>query len=76
MAQGADPSGIQFVTVGAPGNPAYAGPDPGHNVGGRGSVGYEYRIGLTEVTTGQWMEFMNAARARPDPIPYISFPAF
>ncbi|MBS0195478.1 MAG: hypothetical protein JSR77_01845 [Planctomycetes bacterium] len=48
-----DPSGIEFVTVGAPGNPAYAGPDNNNAVTGRGSVGYEYRIGKTEVTTAQ-----------------------
>ncbi|MBS0197497.1 MAG: SUMF1/EgtB/PvdO family nonheme iron enzyme [Planctomycetes bacterium] len=54
-----DPSGIEFVTIGAPGNPAYAGPDNNNAVTGRGSVGYEYRIGKTEVTTAQWMEFFN-----------------
>ncbi|MEL6796332.1 MAG: SUMF1/EgtB/PvdO family nonheme iron enzyme [Planctomycetota bacterium] len=28
---------------------------------GRGSVGYEYRIGRTEIKTSQWVEFVNAA---------------
>lgn len=69
-----DPSGIEFVTVGSPGNPAYNGPDPDGTVAGRGSVGYAYRIGKTEVTSAQWLEFMNAAKARPDPIPFISEP--
>ncbi|MBL9002355.1 MAG: hypothetical protein JNK25_14585, partial [Phycisphaerae bacterium] len=55
-----DPSGIDFVTVGAPGNPAYSGPDVNQTVTGRGSVPYEYRLGRTEVTTAQWMEFYEA----------------
>ncbi len=52
---------IEFVTIGDPGNPGYSGPNPpGYtNVQGRGAVGYEYRIGKYEVTTAQWMEFVN-----------------
>ena len=50
---------FQFSTIGAPGNPAYNGPDPFKLVTGRGSVAYEYRIGTLEVTTSQWMEFVN-----------------
>ena len=60
---------IDFVTVGSPGNPAYRGPDPFDRVTGRGSVGYEYRIGRTEVTTAQWMEFYNTFKARADAVP-------
>lgn len=70
-----DPSGITFVTVGAPGNPAYRGEDPFGNVTGRGSVPYEYRIGQTEVTTAQWMEFYNAFKARPDFVDDNALPA-
>ncbi len=69
----ADPSGIEFVTIGAPGNPAYAGPDNNNAVTGRGSVGYEYRIGKTEVTTAQWMEFFNHFDSR---VPWIDTPLF
>jgi len=54
-----DPSGIDFVTVTHPGNPAYTGFDPFGYTSGRGSVGYEYRLGRTEVTTAQWIEFFN-----------------
>src|SRR5262249_55242049 len=52
---------IQFVTVGAPGNPGYPNPSPpGYfSVQGRGEADYEYRIGKYEVTTAQWMEFVN-----------------
>ena len=67
-----DPSGIDFVTIGAPGNPAYAGPDNNNLVTGRGSVPYEFRIGRTEVTTAQWVEFYNAFYGR---VPSINLPA-
>ncbi|GJQ30069.1 MAG: hypothetical protein HBSAPP03_19530 [Phycisphaerae bacterium] len=72
-----DPSGIDFVTIGAPGNAAWDGtgitPDGDPRVIGRGSVGYEYRIGRTEVTTAQWVEFFNAAYDRPqsDWLPHL-----
>jgi formylglycine-generating enzyme required for sulfatase activity len=62
-------SGIEFSRISALSNAAYAGHDP-FNVGvvGRGSVSYEYSIGRLEVTTAQWVEFYNAALARPDPL--------
>ncbi|MBL9001677.1 MAG: SUMF1/EgtB/PvdO family nonheme iron enzyme, partial [Phycisphaerae bacterium] len=66
-----DPSGIDFVTIGAPGNPAYAGPDPNNSVTGRGGVDYEYRLGRTEVTSAQWMEFYNAFWGRA---PHLTLP--
>lgn len=53
--------GIDFVRVGAPGNAAYA--PPGGFQSGRaaeGRVDYEYRIGRTEITGGQWQEFVLA----------------
>jgi formylglycine-generating enzyme required for sulfatase activity len=60
-----DPSGIDFVTIGAVGNAPIVQPNPDEPTHGRGSVGYEYRIGRTEVTTAQWVEFFNAAFDRP-----------
>ena len=62
------PDGFDWVTVGAPNNPAYNGPDPENLVTGRGSVGYEYRMGRTEITTAQWMEYINTFTARANPI--------
>jgi len=47
------------VTSGASGSPAYKGPDPTGRVTGRGSVGYEFKLSRTEVTTAQWVEFYN-----------------
>jgi formylglycine-generating enzyme required for sulfatase activity len=55
--------GIDFVTVGAMNNAPLTRsgfPDfPNSPSVGRGSVSYEYRIGRTEITTAQWMQFVN-----------------
>ncbi len=69
---------IEFVTIGAPGNPAYNVPSPpGHfNVQGRGSVAYEYRIGKYEVTTAQWMEFVNTYSVLGGKWTFFAAPAF
>jgi formylglycine-generating enzyme required for sulfatase activity len=71
-----DPSGIDFVTIGSPGNPAYQSSNPNDLVNGRGSVDYSYRIGRDEVPTSLWVQFFNDAFDRPasDSIPFISFP--
>ena len=52
--------GFNFITIGDVGNAAYAGTDPTGIVSGRGSVDYKYRMARTEVTTSQYVEFMNA----------------
>lgn len=57
----ADIAGLNFVTVGDPGNPAYTGSPAGSlNINGRGSVGYHFRISQTEITTTQYLEFLHA----------------
>ncbi len=69
--------GIEFVTIGAAGNAPWQGNGtPGDIVVGRGSVNYEYRIGRYEVTTSQWVAFMNAAFDRPadDRLPFLQPP--
>lgn len=66
-----DPSGIDFVTVGAVGNRPYDGPDINGIMTGRGQVNYEYRLGRTEVTTAQWMEFYNLFADR---VPHVNVP--
>ena len=65
-----DDFGIDFVTVGAPGNAAYNGPDSifSFSVKGRGSVPYAYRISRTEVTMGDWFEFLQAYAPFVDPL--------
>jgi formylglycine-generating enzyme required for sulfatase activity len=64
-----DWTGIDFVTVGSPNNPAYNRDDPQGLITGRGSTSYEFRMGRYEVTTGQWMEFYNTFKARSDSVP-------
>ncbi len=65
----------EFVTIGNPGNANWN--SPVDNMRGNGGIGYEYRIGRTEINTTQWVAFLNAAVARPsnDRIPYISVPS-
>lgn len=55
---------FDFVTIGAPGNPAFDGFDPNGFVRGRGSVPYEYRMAREEISTSQWLEFFNTFAAR------------
>ena len=53
--------GVEFSVIGSPGNGAFRSdqrPDQ-YPVQGRGSVPYEYGLARTEVTTAQWMEFVN-----------------
>ena len=47
---------IEMVTVGDPGNAP--------NAEGFGAVPYTYRIGVVEVTIGQYTEFLNAVAAK------------
>lgn len=50
--------GIEFSHITHPGNSPYNSQFSFN--GAAGSVGYEYRIARTEVTCGQWVEFLNA----------------
>ncbi len=72
QARGQQSYGIDFVTVGAPGNAAYHDPNPpeGSLVQDRGGVSYSYRIGRLETTTSQWMEFLNAYAGVANPNPF------
>jgi formylglycine-generating enzyme required for sulfatase activity len=68
--------GTEFVTIGAPGNNNWNPPPQfTDSMRGHGGIGYEYRIGRTEITTSQWVAFMNAAYGRSDSIPWISIPS-
>ena len=72
-------SGIDFVRIGAVGDAAWAGNGTVTDRAiGRGGVNYEYSIGRLEVTTAEWVEFLNAALDRPvnDRIPFVSVPSF
>ncbi len=62
---------FEFVTIGAPGNSPFEATNPPNPlVVGRGRVTHEYRIARLEVTTGQWMEFLNAFADLQQPHPY------
>jgi sulfatase modifying factor 1 len=50
---------IETVPIGNPGNPA----DTRYDATGFGSVAYDYRIGTTEVTNAQYVEFLNSVAA-------------
>ncbi len=70
-------SGIDFVNITHPGNAPWAGDGtPDDQSIGRGQVNYEYRIGKYEITTAQYVEFLNAAFDRPqtDWIPNLQAP--
>jgi hypothetical protein len=68
--------GTEFVTIGAAGNNNWNPPPQfTDSMRGHGGIGYEYRIGRTEITTSQWVAFMNAAYGRSDSIPWISIPS-
>jgi len=54
---------IDIVPIGNPGNPPdMRYPSLGYPLG-RGSVGYSFRMGKTEVTNAQYVEFLNAVAA-------------
>ncbi|MCA9262443.1 MAG: SUMF1/EgtB/PvdO family nonheme iron enzyme [Planctomycetales bacterium] len=59
---GAYAQSMEFVTVGNPGNPA----DFRHDPSGFGRVDYTYRIAETELTVGQYREFLNAKAGQTD----------
>jgi sulfatase-modifying factor enzyme 1 len=50
---------IEWITIGDINNPPIEDSRATWRVIGRGSVGYRYRISKYEVTTAQWMEFVN-----------------
>lgn len=72
-------TGVDLVRIGAVGNAPWMGNGQVQDRAiGRGRVDYEYSIGKLEVTTAQWVEFLNAALDRPanDRIPYVAVPDF
>lgn len=65
---------FDWAVIGDVGNPVYDGPDPFNFVTGRGSVDYKYRISTREVTTGQWLEFVNTFSTQSDDLKYFGMP--
>ncbi len=62
-------TGIDMARIGAVGNVGYNREDPVGQTIGRGSVGYEYNIGRTEVPSSLFVEFYSALYARSTPVP-------
>jgi len=56
---GVDANGYDWVTVGDVGNPAFFDAPTNSVRYGRGSVDYEYNISRMEISTAQWLEFVN-----------------
>jgi formylglycine-generating enzyme required for sulfatase activity len=66
---GVPDSDFQWATITDAGNPAYGG-GPNGELAGRGSVGYDYRISRLELTSGQFLEFVNSAwKSSSTPMP-------
>ena len=57
--------GFDFVTIGDTGNPAWPGGKYGQTAG-RGSVDYQYRMAKLEVSSAQWLEFINIFAPQSD----------
>lgn len=62
---------FDWVTIGAVGNAPFLRANPGTDRIPVGSVSYAYRMSRLEITTSQWMEFMNTFLARADPPPFV-----
>lgn len=75
QARGQQSYGIDFVTVGAPGNAAINDPNaPGNSrAQGRGGVDYTYRIARYETTSAEWAQFLNAYARQASPHPFWSW---
>ncbi len=56
---------FQWAVVDHPFNQAYSGPDLFGLVSGRGRVDSVYRVSKLEITTAQWVEFVNTFTAQP-----------
>ncbi|MCC6970203.1 MAG: SUMF1/EgtB/PvdO family nonheme iron enzyme [Phycisphaerales bacterium] len=67
---------FDWATIDHPGNAPYTGQDQWGHVSGRGRVDYTYRISKVEVTTAQWMEFVNTYSTQSDDLKWFAFPDY
>jgi formylglycine-generating enzyme required for sulfatase activity len=68
---------FQWATITHAGNAPYLWPEPGSpEPVPAGSVGYEFRISRLEVTTSQWMEFVNTFSTQSDELRFFGEPTF
>jgi len=72
--QGWDPNVFHWVTIGDLKNIPYPG-GPSGQLAGCGSVAHRYTISKYEVTTAQWMEFVNTYSTKGDPWKFFADPS-
>jgi sulfatase modifying factor 1 len=74
--QGAPPNyDFNWAMIDHPSNAAYPG-DADGRMAGRGSVSYAYRISQLEITTSQWMEFVNTFTTQSNEYQQFALPTF
>lgn len=67
---------FKFVTIGDTGNAPFNGPSETSVVLGRGRVDYSYRMSKFEITTAQWMEFVNTYSTQSNDLTFFAEPIF
>ena len=69
-----DADGFEWALITDVGNEPYMG-NPNSPVFGRGRVDYEYRISVYEITTAQWVEFVNTFSTQSDNLTFFGMPS-
>jgi len=65
--------GLDWVTIGDPGNAPFSGDTLG-DIDGRGGVAYRYRMTRTEITTSQWLQFVNTFTTQSTELQFFAVP--
>lgn len=68
--------GFDWSTIGDVGNAPYMGLDPQGQPLNRGSVPYVYRMAKMEITTAQWMEYVNTFSTQSDALTFFADPSY
>lgn len=76
LAQPAPDYDFDWVTIGAPGNAAYQGLNSEGQPINRGNVDYTYRIAREEVTTAQWLEYVNTFETQSNDLRFFAEPLY
>jgi len=66
--------GLDWVTIGDPGNAPFSG-DTLNDINGRGGVSHRYRMTRTEITTSQWLQFVNTFTTQSTELQFFAVPA-
>lgn len=76
LAQPAPDYDFDWVTIGAPGNAAYQGLNSEGQPINHGNVDYTYRIAREEVTTAQWLEYVNTFETQSNDLRFFAEPLY